>query len=165
MKPLKGDLGLIDQLSILLALPRTYHPTEKSLVSNAFSLLSGKNGLLFLEVLPEMEYYCDIIFHFKHSVSGKAAAPTDVAENFTWLPYHAKLKWTTAPLSGEDKTPVYSVIAFRGTQQAYVRVDEAQTSKSAFSSFIRFFGKRKAERRKLSAADPTNIVNSCGEKF
>ncbi len=165
MKPLKGDLILIDQLSIQLALPRPYPPTEKSLVSNASSLISGKNGLL-LEVLPEMEYFRDIIFHFKHSVSGKAAAPTDVSENFTWLPHHASLKWTTAPLSSEDKTPIYSVTAFRSTPQEYVIVDDGnQTSKSAFSSFMRFFGKSKAEQRKLSAADPTNIVNSCGEKF
>lgn len=164
MKPLKGDLILVDQLSIQLALPRPYPQTEKSLTSNASSLLSGKNGLL-LEVLPEMEYFRDIIFHFKHSVSGKAAVPTDTAENFTWLPHHATLKWTTAPLSSEDNTPIYNVTAFRGTLQEYVHVDENPTSKSAFRSFMKFFGKGKEERRKLSAADPTNIVNSCGEKF
>ncbi len=164
MAPMKGDLILIDQLSIQLALPRPYPQTQKSLVSNASSLISGKNGLL-LEVLPEMEYFRDIIFHFKHSVSGKAAAPSDVGENFTWLPHHATLKWTTTPLSTEDSTPIYSVSAFRSTAQEFVQVDENPTSKSAFSSFMRFFGKGKDEQRKLSAADPTNIVNSCGEKF
>jgi hypothetical protein len=162
--PTKGDLILIDQLSIQLALPRPYPRTEKSLTSNASSLISGKNGIL-LEVLPEMEYFRDIIFHFKHSVSGKAAAPTDVGKNFTWLPHHATLKWTTRPLSSEDNTPMYSITAFRNTSQEFVQVDENPTSKSAFSSFMRFFGKGKEEQRKLSAADPTNIVNSCGEKF
>lgn len=164
MSPLKGDINLIDQLSIELALPRPYPPTQKALVSNAASLISGRNGLL-LEVLPEMEFFRDIVFHFKHSVSGKAAAPTNVGNEFTWLPHHATLKWTTRPISSEDNTPIYSVTAFRQTVQEYVEIEVKQTSKSTFASFMSFFGKGKEERRKLSAADPTNIVNSCGEKF
>lgn len=164
MTPMKGDIQLIDQLSIELALPRPYPPTPKACNSNAASLLSGKNGLL-LEVLPEMEYFRDIIFHFKHSVSGKAAAPSDVGEEFTWLPHHATLNWSTKPVSSEDTTPIYHVTAFRNTSQEFVEVDEKPTSSGAFKSFMRFFGKGKEERRKLSAADPTNIVNSCGEKF
>jgi hypothetical protein len=164
MTPMKGDVALIDQLSIELALPRPYPPTPKASGSNAAALISGRNGLL-LEVLPEMEYFRDIVFHFKHSVSGKAAAPTDVGDDFTWLPHHATLKWTTRPLSSEDNTSVYSVTAFRGTSQEYVEVDGKPSSKGAFKSFMRFFQKGKEERRKLSAADPTTIVNSCGEKF
>ena len=162
--PMKGDLILIDQLSIQLAMPRPYPRTVKSLTSNASSLISGKNGSL-LEILPEMEYFRDIVFHFKHSVSGKAAAPTDIPENFTWLPHHATLKWTTRPLSSEDNTPIYNVSAFRSTLQEFVVVEEKSSSKTAFRSFLRFFGKGTEEQRKLSAADPTNIVNSCGEKF
>ena len=164
MTPLKGDIELIDQLSIELALPRPYPPTLKASISNASALLSGKNGLL-MEVLPEMEYFRDIVFHFKHSVSGKAATPSDIAQDFTWLPHHATLKWTTRPLSTEDNTPVYNVTAFRNTVQEFIEVDVQPTSSGAFKSFMRFFGKGKEERRKLSAADPTNIVNSCGEKF
>lgn len=164
MMPMKGDLTLIEQLSIQLALQRPFPPTERSLVSNAATLLSGKNGML-LEVLPELEYFRDIIFYFKHSVSGKAATPTDVAENFTWLPHHATLNWTTKPLSNEDNTSVYNVTAFRGTPQEYVVIEESMTSKSGFKSFMKLFGKGKEVQMKLSAADPTNIVNSCGEKF
>ncbi len=164
MAPMKGDVVLIDQLSIELALPRPYPATAQALGANAAALISGRNGLL-LEVLPEMEYFRDIVFHFKHSVSGKAAAPTDVGADFTWLPHHATLKWSTKPMSSEDNTPIYSVNAFRGTSQEYVEVDVKPTSKSAFKSFMRFFQKGKEERRKLSAADPTTIVNSCGEKF
>lgn len=164
MTPLKGDIELIDQLSIELALPRPYPRQPKALISNASALLSGKNGLL-LEILPEMEYFRDIVFHFKHSVSGKAAAPTDVAEDFTWLSHHATLKWSTRPLSSEDNTPIYNVTAFRATLQEFVEVDAKPTSSGAFKRFIRLFGKGKDEMRKLSAADPTNIVNSCGEKF
>jgi hypothetical protein len=162
--PMKGDIELIEQLSIELALPRPYPKTEIACISNAASLISGRNGLL-LEVLPEIEYFRDIVFHFKHSVSGKAAAPTNVSEQFTWLPHHATLKWTTKPLSSEDNTPMYSVTAFRDTLQDFVEVDVKTTSAGAFKSFMRFFGKGKEEQRKLSAADPTNIVNSCGEKF
>ena len=164
MKPTKGDFILIDQLSIQLALPRPFPKNEQNNITNAASLISGKNGSM-LEVLPEMEYFRDIIFHFKHSVSGKAAAPSDITDNFTWLPHHATLKWTTKPSSSEDNSSVYSVAAFRNTQQEFVHVEENSTSKSAFRSFMRFFGKGKEEQRKLSAADPTNIVNSCGEKF
>jgi hypothetical protein len=164
MTPLKGDIELIDQLSIELALPRPYPPTQKASISNAAALLSGRNGLL-MEILPEMEYFRDIVFHFKHSISGKAAIPTDVAQDFTWLPHHATLKWTTRPLSSEDNTPVYNVTAFRNTVQEFIEVDVKPTSSGAFKSFMRFFGKGKEEMRKLSAADPTNIVNSCGEKF
>ena len=36
---------------------------------------------------------------------------------------------------------------------------------NAFSNFLSLFGKSKTARSKLSCADPTNIVNSCGEKF
>ncbi len=164
MIPKKGDIQLIDQLSIELALPRPYPPTKKASTSNASSLISGKNGLL-LEVLPEMEYFRDIVFHFKHSVSGKAAAPSDIGDDFTWLPHHATLKWSTKPVSSEDSTPMYKVVAFRGTEQEYVEVVAKSSSSGAFKSFMNFFNKGKEERRKLSAADPTNIVNSCGEKF
>lgn len=162
--PMKGDLMLIDQLSIQLALPRPYPRTEKSLISNASSLIAGRNGML-LEVLPEMEYFRDIIFHFKHSVSGKAATPSDVADNYTWLPHQATLNWAIKPLSSEDNTPIYTVTAFGGHLQDFVQMEENPTSKSGFKSFMRFFGKGKEVQRKLSAADPTNIVNSCGEKF
>jgi|AntRauTorckE5430_2_1112549.scaffolds.fasta_scaffold00623_6 hypothetical protein len=45
-----------------------------------------------MEILTEMEYFHDIVFRFKHSVSGKAAIPTDVPQDFTSLPHHATLK-------------------------------------------------------------------------
>ena len=165
MSPMEGDLALIDQLSIQLALPRPHPPALNSNIANAASLMSGTNGTL-LEVLPEIEYFRDIIFHFKHSVSGKAAAPTEgVAEDFTWLPHHATLKWNTSFVSSDDSTLVYKVNAFKSTEQEFVKVEKVETVKSAFAGFLRFFGKSAAERRKISAADPTNIVNSCGEKF
>eukprot|EP00979_Chaetoceros_neogracilis_P016242 scaffold7464_cov267-Chaetoceros_neogracile.AAC.5 len=55
-----------------------------------------------MELLPEIEYFRDIVFHSKHSVSRKADIPSDVAQDFTWLPHHATLTWTTRPLSIED---------------------------------------------------------------
>ena len=166
LKPMKGDIELMNQLSIQLALVRPYPPTEKAMIAHASSLISGVNGAV-IEVLPEFEYYRDIIFHFKHSVSGKAATPPNTPENYTWKPSEATLRWTTRPTSSEDTTPLYHVTAFRGNHQDFV--DPAavtnKTSKSAFSNFLSFFGKSSAERTKLSCADPTNIVNTCAEKF
>ena len=163
--PMQGDIELINQLSIQLALPRPYPPTEKANIAHAAPLIAGTNGSV-IEVLPDFECFRDIVFHFKHSVSGKCATPPDVEESYTWLPHHATLKWTVKPFSAEDNTPVYTVYAFRATHQEFVDPSATKSStKSAFSSFLSFFGKSQTERSKLSAADPTNIVNSCGEKF
>ena len=81
-----------------------------------------------MELLPEIEYFRDIVFHSKHSVSRKADIPSDVAQDFTWLPHHATLTWTTRPLSIEDNTPVYNMTAFRKTVQEFIEVDVQHTS-------------------------------------
>jgi len=165
LKPMKGDIELMNQLSIQLALVRPYPPTQKAMLAHASALISGVNGAV-IEVLPEFGYYRDIIFHFKHSVSGKSATPPNTPENYTWKPSEATLHWTTKPTSDQDTTPVYHVTAFRAHHQDFVDPEAIKkSSKSAFRSFLSFFGKSSAERTKLSCADPTNIVNTCAEKF
>ena len=164
LKPMKGDIELMNHLSIQLALVRPYPPTEKAMLSHASALISGVNGAV-IEVLPEFEYFRDIIFHFKHSVSGKSATPPNTPENYTWKPSEATLHWTTKPTSNEDTTPVYHVTAFRSHHQDFVDPEAIKKKKGAFSNFLSFFGKSAAERTKLSCADPTNIVNTCAEKF
>jgi len=164
MSPLPDDVELMNQLSIQLALTRPFPATEKANISHACSLISGANGCL-LEVLPELEYFRDIIFYFKHSVSGKAPTPTDASDDSIWMPHHAYLKWSvTQPSNSDDSVPAFRVTSFGNTPQEFVQTS-TEIKKSAFESFVSFFSKSATERRKLSAADPTNIVNSCGEKF
>ena len=165
LTPSGGDLDLIDQLSIQLALPRPYPQTEKARVSHTASLIGGTNGAI-IEVLSEFECFRDIVFHFKHSVSGKSQTPSNTTDNYIWKASDSTLHWTTQPRTNDDPTPVYHVTAFRGHHQEFVDVVSAGTkSKGTFASFLNFFGKSSAERAKLSAADPTNVVNSCADKF
>jgi hypothetical protein len=178
MAPLKGDLVLIDQLSIQLALPRPSHKASfKTRANNAAKLISGRNGSI-IEMLPEFEYFRDIVFHFKHAVSGESPTPEN-SDAVDWLPSHATLHWTTkqAPPSTDDAKAAaaedgveplaYRVSAFHGNEQEFVEEyskEEAQKKSSYFKSFVNFFNKSSAERSKLSAADPTNIINSCSDK-
>ena len=164
--PMSGDMLLIDELSIQLALPRPYPATEQAKTSQSATLISGVNGSI-LEVLPEFEYFRDIIFYFKHSVSGSSNTPPGKPEEVRpWLPSDATLKWSTEPRSAEDSTPVYVVKAYAGHRQEFILVgDDKASSKSKFQSFLAFFGRGGQDRTKLSSADPTNIVNSCSEKY
>jgi len=89
-----GDVELITQLAIQLALPRPYPATNEARANHAATLISGRNGAI-VEVLPDFDYYFrDIIFHFKHSVSGKsqAAEPKDNKPQ-VWFPSDAILRW------------------------------------------------------------------------
>lgn len=166
MSPMIGDLTLLHQLSIQLALPRPpSNASQKALINNAAKLISGRNGSI-IEVLPEFEYFRDIVFHFKHAVSGKSPTPpsSDLVE---WLPSHATLHWATKQTSQEEDTLQYHVTAFRNHDQEFVEKYDKKKSdkKSSFMSFLNFFDKSTGERTKLSSADPTNIVNSCSEKM
>jgi len=91
----------------------------------------------------------------------------EVEDGYIWLPTDATLKWAVKPVSEENKTLQYHVTAFRGHLQEYVDPSSAgrPDNKNAFSNFLSLFSKSKVARNKLSCADPTNIVNSCGEKF
>jgi len=174
MSPMEGDIELIDQLSIQLALPRPYPATDEALMNHSASLISGRNGSI-LEVLPEFEYYRDIVFHFKQSVSGKAQFPPETAKNKKWLPSDATLHWQMTrrkekeERDGEKETIIlyeYRVTAFGNHPQEFVeRVAVEQKSTTAFEGFMAMFGKTTTERARLSSADPTNVVNSCGDKF
>lgn len=174
MSPMEGDIELLEQLSIQLALPRPYPATDESLMNHSASLISGKNGSI-LEVLPEFEYYRDIVFHFKQSVSGKAQFPPETAKDKKWLPSDATLHWQMVrrkekeEQDGEKQTVIiyeYRVTAFGNHPQEFVeRVAAEQKSTTAFEGFMALFGKTTTERARLSSADPTNVVNSCGDKF
>lgn len=99
-------------------------------------------------------------------MSGATSTP-NVEEGYIWLPTDATLKWTVKPVSEENKTLQYHVTAFRGTLQEFVDPSAVnkENAQNAFSSFLSLFSKSKISRNKLSCADPTNIVNSCGDKF
>jgi hypothetical protein len=165
LTPHGGDLELMNHLSIELALPRPYPCTETAMVTHAARLISGQNGAI-LEILPEFEYFRDIVFHFKHAVSGATSTP-EMEEGYIWLPPDATLKWAVKPISEENKSLQYHVTAFRGHLQEFVDSSAAgkNDQKNAFLSFLSMFSKSKVARGKLSCADPTNIVNSCGDKF
>ena len=169
LSPMKGDIELIDQLSIQLALQRPYPPSEQAMMNNSASLISGRNGSI-IEVLPEFEYFRDIVFHFKHAVSGKAPTP-EVPDSHTWLPSDATLHWEVRRRDKEDPTLLYHVKAFQGHHQEFVERIAQQEKKaattSAFKGFLSLFSSKAGsiERSRLSSADPTTVVNSCGEKF
>jgi hypothetical protein len=169
--PMEGDIELINQLAIQLALPRPQPATPVQLANHAASVIVGRNGAV-IEVLPEFEYFRDIVFHFKHSVSGKAPTPPEDPKKkgkpVPWTPSDAILRWELTRKDKEDPTLVYKVAAFRGHHQDYVdkiALVATKESSSGFQGFMSLFGKSKAERARLSSADPTNVVNSCGEKF
>lgn len=167
--PFGADLLLIDQLSVQLALERPYPKTEEAFTNRSATLISGVNGSI-IEVLPEFEYFRDIVFHFKHSVSGKAATP-ESKDVQTWLPSDATLHWNAKRKNKETPIISYEVTAFRGNHQDFVpriaqQEDKTKGTDSYFKGFKTLFqGKTRIERSRLSSADPTTVVNSCGEKF
>jgi predicted DNA-binding protein (UPF0251 family) len=165
MTPMEGDLVLITQLSIQLALVRPFPATDEAMINHSANLISGKNGSI-IEVLPEFEYFRDIVFHFKHAVSGKAQT-AEVAETQAWLPSDATLHWNVKRKDKEDPRLYFNVSAFHGHPQEFVeRVAIEHKVESAFKGFLSLFSsKQKAVRARLSSADPTTVVNSCGDKF
>jgi hypothetical protein len=170
LSPMKGDNILITQLSIQLALQRPFPATDQALASNSANLIAARNGSV-IEVLPEFEYFRDIIFHFKSAVSGKAQT-AEVPDSHTWLPSDATLHWELRRKDKEDPTLLYYVTAFQGHHQEFVEriaQQEKQEEKSkdrAFKGFLSLFAsKSRDERSRLSSADATTVVNSCGEKF
>lgn len=169
LSPMSDDLVLIDQLSIQLALQRPFPRTEEAMMNRATNLISGRNGSI-IEVLPEFEYFRDIVFHFKHAVSGKAAF-AEVPDSHTWLPSDATLHWDCRRREKEDPILVYHVTAFQGHLQDFVprvaqQEEKSKQSETSFLGFKALFAaKTRIERSRLSSADPTTVVNSCGEKF
>jgi hypothetical protein len=169
LSPMQDDLILIDQLSIILALQRPFPKTESALMNRAAQLISGSNGSI-IEVLPEFEYFRDIVFHFKHSVSGTAPMP-ETAESQQWLPSDATMHWSVRRVEKDNPILQYNVTAFNGHPQEFVPriAQQEEKSKSSGSYFLGFktlwSGTTRIERSRLSSADPTTVVNSCGEKF
>lgn len=169
LAPMESDLVLVDQLSIQLALERPYPKVEPTLSNRSASLISGTNGSI-IEVLPEFEYFRDIVFHFKHAVSGKSPTP-DTPGHVSWLASDATLHWSLERKEKEEGVAQYAVTAFKGHKQEFVpRVaQQEQKSKdkgSYFKGFKALFSsKSRVERSRLSSADPTTVVNSCGDKY
>lgn len=164
LTPNNGDIELITNLSIQLALPRPYPATKDALENHAASLITGKNGSI-IEVLPEFANFRDIVFHFKHSVSGRSPTPANT-EKHPWLPSDATLQWHARRRNKEDPTLEYHVTAFQDHHQAFVdNLATQKESKNAFAGFLSLFNKSGVERAKISSANATNVVNSCGEKF
>ena len=169
LSPTEGDLVLLDQLSIQLALQRPFPKTEQAMMNHCASLIGGRNGSM-IEVLPEFEYFRDIVFHFRQAVSGKAQTP-EVPEHHIWLPSDATLHWTVRRNEKDKEDPFlsYHVTAFHGHPQLFVEriaQQEEQSKKKAFKGFLSLFSsKSRIERSRLSSADATTVVNSCGEKF
>lgn len=168
LTPMGGDLVLINQLSIQLALVRPYPPTDEAMLNHSAKLISGRNGSI-IEVLPEFEYFRDIVFHFKHAVSGEAptAEVKDNKKVRAWVPANATLHWSVKNREKEDPRLFYNVTAFDGHPQEFVDfVAQAPKSENKFKGFLSLFvNKQKAVRARLSSADPTTVVNSCGDKF
>ena len=168
MVPTEGDVVLCTQLSIQLALARPYPATDEALANHTAKLIAGRNGSI-LEVLPEFGYFRDIVFHFKHAVSGKAQTKEDVPKSKTWLPSDATLHWavTRNEKEKDDHSLYYKVQAFEGHPQEYVDIVAQEiSSQSKFNGFMSLFSsKQRAVRSRLSAADATTVVNSCGDKF
>jgi hypothetical protein len=160
-----GDLVLINQLSIQLAFQRPHPPTEEAVANHATMLISGKNGSM-LEVLPEFEYFRDIVFHFRHAVSGKAQTP-GVPDTHTWLPADATLHWDVRRVEKDNPILEYHVKAFHGHHQDFVEVvAQEATIKYKKKGFLSLFSSKEREvRARLSSADPNTVINSCGEKF
>jgi hypothetical protein len=168
LSPMAGDNVLISQLSIQLALQRPFPATEQALTNNSANLTSARNGSV-IEVLPEFEYFRDIVFHFKHAVSGKAQT-AEVPASHTWLASDATLHWELRRKDKDDPTLLYHVTAFQGHHQDFVeriaQQEKKESKPKAFLGFISLFAsKSKIERSRLSSADATTVVNSCGEKF
>jgi hypothetical protein len=166
MTPMEGDLVLITQLSIQLALVRPYPMTDEAMINHSANLISGRNGSI-IEVLPEFEFFRDIVFHFKHAVSGNAPTAEVKDKQKTWLPSDATLHWKVKRIDKEDPRLYCHVAAFEDHVQDFVEiVAQAPTHENEFKGFMSLFSsKQKAVRARLSSADPTTVVNSCGDKF
>jgi hypothetical protein len=168
MTPMDGDVILLTQLSINLALVRPYPATDEALINHSAALISGQNGSI-IEVLPEFEYFRDIVFHFKHAVSGKAQTAEDVAATKIWLPSDATLHWHVKKKEKDKEDPrlFYRVRAFNDHPQEFVEIEAQEpTFETHLKGFMSLFSsKQRAVRERLSSADPTTVVNSCGDKF
>jgi hypothetical protein len=168
MTPMDGDVVLLTQLSIQLALVRPYPATDEALINHSANLISGRNGSI-IEVLPEFEYFRDIVFHFKHAVSGKSQASETVKDSKAWLPSHATLHWDVKRKEKDKDDPrlYFKVRAFDDHPQEFVEiVAQEPTFETHFKGFLSLFSsKQRAVRSRLSSADPTTVVNSCGDKF
>jgi hypothetical protein len=166
--PMGGDLTLMNQLSIQLALVRPYPPTDEAMINHSAKLISGRNGSI-IEVLPEFEYFRDIVFHFKHAVSGKTptADVKDSKKTRAWVPADATLHWNVQKGEKDDPRLYLHVAAFDDHPQGFVDyVAQAPKHENKFRGFLSLFtSKQKAVRARLSSADPTTVVNSCGDKF
>lgn len=89
-----------------------------------------------IKVLPEFEYSCDVVFYFKHAVSGKSQTP-EFPDGHTWLPSDATLHWDVRRNEKDKDDPIlfYHVAAFQGHLQLFVEriaQQEAKNRKSAF---------------------------------
>jgi hypothetical protein len=117
--------------------------------------------------LPEFEFFRDIVFHFKHAVSGNAPTAEVKDKQKTWLPSDATLHWKVKRIDKEDPRLYCHVAAFEDHVQDFVEiVAQAPTHENEFKGFMSLFSsKQKAVRARLSSADPTTVVNSCGDKF
>jgi hypothetical protein len=166
MTPMDGDTELINQLAINLALARPFPPTDEDMINYSANLIAGTNGSI-IEVLPEFEYFRDIVFHFKFAVSGQAQTASDVPDNKAWMPADATLHWKVKKMGKEDPRLCYNVTAFHGHPQEYVeKIAVAPTWENEFKGFMALFSsKQRAVRARLSSADPNTVVNSCGDKF
>jgi hypothetical protein len=166
LTPMEGDVELVTQLSIQLALARPYPATDEAMINYSANLISGSNGSI-IEVLPEFEYFRDIVFYFKHAVSGKAPTAADVPETKTWLPSDATLHWKVHRINKEDPRLYFHMTAFEDHVQDFVeRIAQAPSFENEFKGFKALFSsKQKAVRARLSSADPNTVVNSCGDKF
>lgn len=166
MTPMDGDTELINQLAINLALARPYPPTDEAMINYSASLITGVNGAI-IEVLPEFEYFRDIVFHFKFAVSGQAQTAPDTPDNKAWMPSDATLHWKVKQAKKDDPRLFYHVTAFQGHVQEYVeKVAVAPSFENEFKGFMSLFSsKQRAVRARLSSADPNTVVNSCGDKF
>lgn len=166
MTPMDGDTELINQLAINLALARPFPPTDEDMVNYSANLIAGTNGSI-IEVLPEFEYFRDIVFHFKFAVSGQAQTASDVPDSKAWMPADATLHWKVKKINKDDPRLFYHVTAFHGHPQEYVeKVAVAPSFENEFKGFMALFSsKQRAVRARLSSADPNTVVNSCGDKF
>ena len=160
---------------------KVFPVTAVNQLSQTARILSGSDGSL-VELVPELACFRDIIFYFKHSVSG--TSPTTIeskssGSNFSenYLPAHATLHWGTSVSNQSESTsksstpgksdvtnlPIYAASAFGGTNQTFVKIidESGNTLQNAFKNFVSLFTKNSVERSKLSSADPTNVVASC----
>lgn len=160
-----GDLVLINQLSIQLAFQRPHPPTDEAMANHCTMLISGRNGSM-LEVLPEFEYFRDIVFAFRHAVSGKTQTP-EVPDTHTWLPSDATLHWGVRRIAKDNPILEYDVKAFHGHSQEFIEeVAQQATIMTKAKGFLSLFSSKEREvRARLSTADPNTVINSCGEKF